>query len=396
MQVELNSDQKEALKKGKRWYRKLPKQIFEIAGYAGTGKTTIVNMIIEACHVDIHVVLFVTLVGKAAMVLARNGLPAKTIHSTFYNCVDVPKTDEDGNIQYQDGKIIYCKRFMKKTSLPKNIKLIIIDEASMVNAKLKADILSFNIPIIALGDLHQLPPVFGDPVFLQHPDAVLETIMRQKADNPIIEIATRARLGQRIGYGNYGNKVLVAKRDDVMRSKDILKNSNVILCGRNSTRDALNNYIRHDIMGIDTNEITIGDKLICRKNNWEETIGDGIYLINGMVGYVEDIDVESYNGSDICIDFRPEFLENDDEGKNTFHNIRMDYRYMKLPYGLRANHISYVNRFEFGYAITTHLSQGSQYSNVLVLNERMGDFDFYTRWLYTAVTRAVDKLVIAL
>jgi exodeoxyribonuclease-5 len=391
--IELNTQQLEAVKKGKKWFKSLNKQVFEIAGFAGTGKSTIVDIIIKECNLDISEVLFTAFVGKAAMILAMKGLPAKTIHSTFYDCIDVPKKDDKGNVVMIDGRVLFTKKFIKKKKLPDEIKLIVIDEASMVNKQLRDDILSFAVPVIALGDLHQLPPVFGDAVFLVNPDVILTEIMRQKADNPIIHLATlaRERRWDEMDYGRYGTKCLVCHKKDLLEYKSLLKNSNVVICGKNATRESLNGYIRKEVYGIESPDLIIGDKLICRQNNWEESLGDNIFLINGMIGFVDDIDVESYNSRSIDIDFRPEFMES-----KSFTNLTIDYRYLNMPYGLKKTYMTYFNKFEFGYAITCHLSQGSQYNKVLIYNERMGDDEFYSKWLYTAITRAIDKLVIAL
>jgi len=390
--MELNKGQLEGVKKGKKWFRTLNKQVFEIAGFAGTGKSTIVNILMQELGLDLSDVLFTAFVGKAAMVLSMKGIPAKTIHATFYDCIDVPKKDANGNTIIIDGHVVYTKKFRKKKSLPENIKLIVIDEASMVNQQLKDDILSFNIPVIALGDLHQLPPVFGDPVFLVKPDVILTEVMRQKADNPIVYLSTLARTRQwkKLEYGTYGTKCLICHKSDLPRYKSLMKNSNAIICGKNSTREDLNKYIRKEVFGIEGSDIVYGDKLICRQNNWDESIGENIFLINGMIGFVEDIDAESYDGRSLAIDFRPEFMET-----RAFEGIRIDYKYLNLPHGMKKTYISYYNKFEFGYAITCHLSQGSQYEKVLIYDERMGDDEFYSKWLYTAITRAIDKLVIA-
>lgn len=139
--IELNSQQLNAVQKGKKWFSKLHKQVFEIAGYAGTGKSTIVDIIIKECGLDLTEVLFTAFVGKAAMVLAMKGLPAKTIHSTFYDCREVPKLDENKEVIKIDGRIVYTKKFLKKKSLPEGIKLIIIDEAPMVNEALKLSLI---------------------------------------------------------------------------------------------------------------------------------------------------------------------------------------------------------------------------------------------------------------
>ena len=388
--IELTNGQKLAVEKGRHWFKTQYKQVFEIAGYAGTGKTTVVNTLIDELQLDKDDVLFTAFVGKATLVLSMKGCKAKTICSTFYDCIDVAMKDELGNVIIVNGKVRYSRKFIKKKELPSNIKLIIIDEASMLNETYKADILSFNIPIIVLGDLHQLPPVFGDPAFLQEPDVVLTEIMRQQEDNPIVYLATLARNGIRLPLNQYADKCLVCNKSDIKNEYDIYRNSDIVICGKNVTRDMLNNFIRTDVYGIKSPDIIEGDKIICRQNNWNECLNENIFLINGMVGYVVNIDKKSYDGRNLRIDFRPEFMED-----NYFLDIDIDYKYMNLPHDRKKTYVTYANKFEYGYAITCHLSQGSQYNKVLVYNEYMGDRDYYSKWLYTAITRAIDKLVVA-
>ena len=392
--IELNKQQQLAVKLGSSWFETLPKQVFEIAGYAGTGKTTIVNAIIEECGLSLEEVLFTAYVGKAAMVLSMKGIPAKTIHSTFYNVIDVPKEDENGDIVVKDGHVVMTKRFVKKRRLDKKIRLIVVDEASMINSELKKDILSFNIPTIVLGDLHQLPPVFGDPVFLVKPDVTLTEIMRQQEGNPIIHLATMARerkWNEFYKFGAIGTGALICKKNDLIRYDSLLRNANIIICAKNRTREDLNQYVRKEIYGILPEHVTNGDKLICRRNNWGETIGDDIFLVNGMIGFVRDINFETYNKNSIEIEFSPEFMPD-----RSFKNLVVDFNYFTTPYGLKKNYFSRYNLFDFGYAVTAHLSQGSQYDKVVVYNERMGDDEFYSKWLYTAITRAIHKIVIAM
>ena len=388
--IELTKGQKEAVDKAKHWYNTGYKQVFEIAGYAGTGKSTVVNTLIEELELDKDDVLFTAFVGKATLVLSMKGCKAKTICSTFYDCIDIPMKDENGVTIMVNGKVKYSKKFIKKKSLPVNIKLIVIDEASMLNETYKADILSFDIPIIVLGDLHQLPPVFGDPAFLQNPDIILTEIMRQQESNPIVYLATLARQGSKLPLGKYLDKCLVCTKREIENEYTLFKGSDIIICGKNATREELNKFIRSEVYGIKSVDLVEGDKLICRQNNWNESINENIFLINGMVGYVVNIDKKSYDGRNLRIDFRPEFLQD-----NYFVDIDIDYKYINLPYLRKKTYVTYANKFEFGYAITCHLSQGSQYPNVLVYNEYMGDREYYSKWLYTAVTRAIDKLVVA-
>ena len=130
--------------------------------------------------------------------------------------------------------------------------------------------------------------------------------------------------------------------------------------------------------------------MICRKNNWSRSIDDNIYLVNGMTGFIEDIDGKTYNGKSLEVDFRPDFLEDD-----VFHNLKIDMGYLRLPSNQKGSYYSRLDKLEYGYAITCHLAQGSQQDKVLVYQENFGGWDFNKRWLYTAVTRAVEELTIA-
>lgn len=389
----LNDQQSEALEKAYKWYKAQTKQVFTICGRAGTGKTTIVSALIERLGLQSHEVLFMAYIGKAAMVLSMKGNFAKTIHSSIYDMGPVPRYDEFGSPIMKNGRPVTRMGFVKKETIGKGIKLLVIDEASMVNKDIALDILSFGIPIITLGDLNQLPPVFGSPYLLHEPDVVLTEIMRQAKGNPIVTLANMILEGFDIPLGKYGDKCLVIPKEKV--SDELMMRSDIILCAKNATRDGINYHIRHNIREIETQFPVIGDKVICRKNNWGLTLKkSGLSLINGMIGYIDDIDLSSYKRNTLKIDFRPDFIDND-----LFKDIQIDPNWMFMSYAQKQkaqyNPFDQTNKFEFGYAITVHLSQGSQFNNVLLFDEWMGDRDFYKKLMYTGITRAVNGLVIA-
>ena len=214
MGFELNNEQIFALYKLEHWWNESTKQVFEISGYGGTGKTTLVRYLIERIGLTDKEVLFVAFMGKAASVLSRMGLPAKTIHSTIYNYEKVLARDENNKIIFNDkGKPKLIGKFVKKEKLDKKIKLIVLDEGSMVDEKTGLDLLSFGIPTIVLGDLNQLPPVFGKPFFLQNPDVTLTEIMRQAEGNPIIFLEQQVLNDKPLKIGVYGNSAVISKND---------------------------------------------------------------------------------------------------------------------------------------------------------------------------------------
>ena len=358
------------------------RQVFHIDGRAGTGKTYAVSKIIEKIGLDINRVAFATFSGKASLVLRRKGLPAQTIHHLIYD------------VKIESGKI----KFVKKHAL--DFSLIVIDEASMVGLGIWNDLLSFQIPIILLGDTNQLPPI-GDTI-CNHtkPDISLNEIIRQEFDNPIIKLSNEVLEGKlELDYGKYDNKVWVGPSEKI--TNKVMKKADIILCGKNVTRDSLNKHYRKNILGIETDMPIDGDKLICRKNNWNIAVGEDYPLINGMIGYISDVLITDNYSPVLYSNFRPDFLPEDDFVNNKFENLCIDSRIFretnpeKKKILLKDNINSSGEKFEYGYAITTHLAQGSEWNTVLCYFEYMGSSDFMRKWLYTAITRSSNRLYLA-
>ena len=395
MGIILNEQQDECVKMAVKWFNNFSsKQTFEISGPAGSGKTTIVKTIIQNLGLKMEDVLFVAYVGKAALQLTRSGVNGRTIHSAFYDIEFVPVKDDDGKPMVKNGRIVTRPEFVKKKRIPSNIKLIVIDEAPMVNESFGIDIESFNIPIICLGDLQQLPPVIGGTKYLIRPDYVLTKIMRQAEGNPIIYLSQLASRGEKIPYGKYGDKCYVIPKDRV--NDNMLLNADMIITPTNASRARCNRYIREELRRIESELPVEGEKLICRKNNRNRIIGDNVYLVNGMLGYVTNVDRSTYNTKTVDISFTPDFSD-----KLNFHNVRIDYK--TLMQSIQTDNTNYKkgysmhDMFEFGDCITVHLSQGSQADNVLFISEPFGrgDRDLQAKLEYTGITRASQGLIYA-
>lgn len=392
---ELNNDQIYAMYKMENWWKHQPKQLFEVAGKAGTGKTYFILAFIEKIGLKLDEVLFVSYMGKAVSQMIRNGLPAKTIHATCYTYEKEVERDEKGHmIILPNGKPKMKYVQYLKEKIPKEIKLIVVDEGFTVPEQNAKDLMSFGIPVIALGDSNQLPPPFGRPFFLNNCDVELTQIMRQEEGNPIIYLANEILEGNELKSGIYGESAVIHKSQ---LTDFTLRHTDVILTSTNRLRGAINDLFRSTYLGYDDLSYPrYNEKIICRRNDWGrflKTKHGELYLTNGTTGFVDYIDKRSFNGKSMVIDFRPDF------GNKAFTNLKIDIEHLNAPLGQKsANDTSWiapdVDVFEYAYALTTYSAQGSQWDNVVVLQEdnyHMTEAN-YIRQKYSAITRAAKTV----
>src|SRR5688572_8071514 len=172
--------------------------IFRLFGYAGTGKTTLARTIAEGVDGEVK---FAAFTGKAAMVMRSKGCAgASTIHSLIYRARESGEEVPD---------------FVLWDEAPASeAKLIIIDECSMVDAELGRDLMSFDVPVLVLGDPAQLPPIQGGGYFTEaEPDAMLTEVHRQARDNPIVRLSMDIRAGRSLEPGRYGETLVVPRSE---------------------------------------------------------------------------------------------------------------------------------------------------------------------------------------
>lgn len=395
MSIELNKGQIYACYDLENWWHNSTKQLIEIEGAAGTGKTTMIIYFIEKIGLELSEVLFVSYMGKAVSQMIRNGLPAKTIHSACYDCVKKIARDEDGKIIFlPNGKPKTYLDFELKEKIPGKPKLIVIDEARMVPEKNALDLLSFGIPIIALGDTNQLPPVFGKPFFLESPDIWLTEIMRQKEGDPIIYLSQQILHHEKLRPCVLGKSCVIERK---YFTREQMIDSDIIITASNKLRGAINDLFRENILSLKTLDYpNFGEKIICRRNNWSRYVKDKgeIYLTNGLAGFVDGVNKSSYNGKSMKIDFRPDFTG------RVFHDLKINLEYINTSPGDNRDIFigNDMNAFEYAYAISCHLSQGSQYDRVTLLQEKQiaRDEDYFTKLMYTGITRARDAIRIVI
>ena len=365
-----------------------------IAGYAGTGKSTLINFIIAALEVNPEdEVAYITFTGKASEVLREKGCPnAMTAHKLLYYSKQMP-----------NGKFFYRPR----PSLEKDYKVIVVDEVSMLPKDMWDLLLTHGIYVIACGDPFQIPPIDKnqDNGILNNPHIFLDEVMRQSKESDIICLSMDIREGKKINPFK-GNDTQVFNKKDLCDGMYFWADQ--ILVSTNKSRHDINSYIRDDLgRGF---EPEINDKVICLRNCWD-TLSEKQCdpLINGSIGTISAMHMESIDyiimGQKVTA---PVLVTDLITSNDEYKNLHIDYTALTTGEKFFTPRQEYVIRknkqnpelpieFNFGYAITGHRAQGSQWNKVLVLEESF-PFDRieHARWLYTTVTRAAEKLTLIL
>ncbi len=425
-----------------------PDTIMLIKGYAGTGKTTMLNALTQTLlSLKIRTVLMAP-TGRAAKVLTGyTNLPAFTIHKKIYR----QKTSTDGLGRFELDKNLYKNTWF------------IVDESSMISnevsensvfgsGKLLDDLLEYvysgeNCRLVLVGDTAQLPPVginlspALDSVVLKEYgfgviEAELKDVVRQAEGSGILVNATqlRTRIGD-VGHQNGFFPIDVGRFNDVERisGADLIESisssyskygmfETTIVTRSNKRANLYNKGIRGSILYRE-NEIERGDLIMVVKNNyfWAGEDLNLEFIANGDIGEIIRIysyeELYGFRYANVCLKFIDYddveldckiFLETlsiesaaftYDKNRQLFESVSEDYSDIKNKRNrwkkVRENPYFNALQVKFAYALTCHKSQGGQWKAVYVdhgyLNEEMLDNEYY-RWLYTAFTRPVEKL----
>ena len=345
------------------WIRRGEPQVFRLFGYAGTGKTTLAKQLAADSDGE---VAFAAFTGKAALVLRSKGCKdARTIHSMIYRLRD--SDAEEPTFVLNDD------------SAAAKAELIIIDECSMVDEELGRDLLSFGKPVLVLGDPAQLPPVKGGGFFTDAaPDMMLTEVHRQAADNPIVRLSMLVRAGERLPQGTYGAS-RVMRRADI--DAEMVRRADQVLVGLNRTRRGFNARMRQ-LAGHGDPYPQADEKLVCLRNDKKKG------LLNGGIWIVKSAAAER-NGK-----LRYGVVPDDDPAKKP---LRIAVRPEYFTQGEEAVAPAFrrtSDAFDFGYVLTVHKAQGSQWNDVVLFDESGAFREHRNRWLYTGITRAAETLTI--
>lgn len=410
-----------ALDKVGNWLKKKNTPVFRLFGFAGTGKTTLARHLAASIPGKVE---FAAYTGKAASVMQRNGCHgARTLHSLIYTtsnksdltvkelrqklsdliqelCSEYKEKNEHVMNLIETNNLVRelreeirreeqgLKQPMFRLNVDSDLRrasLLVIDECSMVEGKMGEDILSFNVPVLVLGDPAQLPPVKGSGFFTaDEPDVLLTEIHRQARDNPIIRMAEQVRKGGSLMPGEYGSSRVITL---AQATAELFTSHDQMICGREKRprgggiyRQALNNRMRQ-ILGHNVEIPTTNEKVICLRNNREAGLLNG-----GMFIVQKSFDTgDGFISMTMCREEEKEKLQAVVCHKRIFLGQELEY----ADFSARD-----IEHFDFGYAITCHKSQGSQWPSVLVFDQSRIFSSSRMNWLYTAITRAQERVTV--
>jgi exodeoxyribonuclease-5 len=347
--------------------RKLSQPILRIFGFAGTGKTTIARHLADGADGP---TCYCAFTGKAALMMARNGCHgASTIHGLIYHV--------------KEGRSGATRFVLDKASPAATAALIVVDECSMVDEELARDLLSFGRPILVLGDPAQLPPVKGGGYFINaRPDVMLTEIHRQARENPIIHMATTIREGGRLNLGSYGESRVIER--GILSGAEVMK-ADQILVGKNATRTAYNRRMR-SLHGFTDDLPMQGDRLVCLRND------KSLAIFNGGLFTVDSGLLRPDPEKPDCIRF--EVKSEDFKRKAALPvTVRREF-FLGGAEDIPWQELKGTQQFDFGYALTVHKAQGSQWDEVIVYDESETFREDARKWAYTALTRAAKKVTV--
>jgi len=341
-------------------------QVFRLFGWAGTGKSTLARHLAEG----VRGVKYAAFTGKAALVMRKKGCRgASTIHSLIYTLV----SDKEGEPKFA----------LDPESEAASADLIVIDEVSMVDENLGKDLLSFGTKVLVLGDPFQLPPVQGAGFFTVHePDIMLTEIHHQAADNPIVRMSMDIREGGHLDYGRYDQSSVIPKSEV---DREAVTTADQVLVGRNKTRVDYNDRLR-ELRGLPEHEPVAGDRLVCLRNNPRKR------LLNGQIWTAKD--VRKRTGNRFSMTLEPEEDTTSAGTRLAAHVVTHAAFFSGEEDQLGWPERRRVDEFTFGYCLTVHKAQGSQWDKVYLFDESFVFREDRQRWLYTGVTRAAEQVTV--
>ena len=385
--MELHPEQATALERILAWIDNPgTKAYFTLGGLAGTGKTTLISILCDRLK-ELKIPFVVGCpTGKAAAVLASKGVPASTVHKLCYECQG---RDSKGVVQFEFTGI-------PDPDSERFLALMIVDESSMVSTTMMNDLLSSGIPILFAGDYGQLPPVKDDPKLMQTLDVKLEHVHRQS--NYLLDVSYLFRARQTLmkhftAHPDIARYAMQGTPD----ANEWIDDADIVLVATNAMRHAYNRKRLYGVLGIDWGPI---DKLPETRNNIAEALVTNAQpipvvcvsnsysdeLMNGETGWLFPLGM---HGEGLMRSVWRDTRKGDGPEKHVLVNCSTFFGEPS-----KVNYKAPGLKVDFGWAITVHKAQGSEWDHVGVIDPGVGqrDPDDYARWRYTAATRAKQRL----
>lgn len=422
-------------------------EVFVLKGYAGTGKTTLIGALVKSLSSFGYKAVLLAPTGRAAKVMAAYAdCAAYTIHKRIYYA----HQERQGKLNFKLQK----NKFKRTLFLVDEASMIADQEQQSTlfeNGSLLHDLIHYvhsgeECKLLLVGDAAQLPPVHTalSPALdvrvlsaehgLVPAEIELNEVVRQDEDSGILINATRIRQQLIMGETTYF-KFLLAGFPDIVRLQDGYEIQHAIeesfrevgseemacIVRSNKRANGYNKQIRSQILGKEA-ELTKGDLLMVVKNNyhWLSPDSGPGFIANGDIVEVMQVraikELYGFRFAEVHIrmldypDQEPfdtvfilDTLEMEthalsfEENTKLYQAVREDYAHLpqyKQYMNVKKNPFFNALQVKYAYAFTCHKAQGGQWKRVLVEQPYMPDgLDAnYFRWLYTAVTRATEKL----
>ncbi|MCB9017655.1 MAG: AAA family ATPase [Paludibacteraceae bacterium] len=419
--------------------------IFLMKGYAGTGKTSVVSALIRAMEEMKQPVVLMAPTGRAAKVLsAYSGRPAFTIHKKIYR----QQTGGDPNGDFSLNVNLHKQTLfiVDEASMIANASA----ETNFGSGRLLDDLIEYvyggdGCRLILIGDTAQLPPVGQEmsPALEKaqlegygfHTDEYqLTDVVRQACESGILYNATKLRLLILQEFGGEFPKIEYESYADIKRisGEDLIEaiasaygrdgmDETIVISRSNKRANIFNNGIRNRILYREE-ELSSGDLLMVVRNNyfWSKNIEKFDFIANGDVAEVKRVhnkrEIYGFRFADVTLHFQDYDVELDtkilldtlqseapalsyNDNNRLFQAVQEDYMDIgnKRERMKKMREDPFLNALQvkFAYAVTCHKAQGGQWNTVFLdqgyITEEMINTE-YLRWLYTAFTRATDRL----
>ncbi len=423
-------------------------EVFLLKGYAGTGKTTIIGTLVKNIGKVQRSAFLLAPTGRAAKVISNySKKEAFTIHKKIY----YPKAQKGGGVSFtlQKNKHRNTIFIVDEASMIPDINL---ESKLFENGSLLDDLVHYvysghNCKLFLIGDVAQLPPVKLDVSPALDPHTIenhynkevitieLDEVVRQQKDSGILFNATKIR--NQLENGFYENfKLQESNFKEVIRPLDgqelmdaindsyssIGNEDTVFIVRSNKRANSYNQNIRSRIL-FQEQELASGDYLMVVKNNyfWVENQSDAGFIANGdIIEVLEIFSIKELYGFRFAevnirmVDYpgmKPfetvlmlDTLSSEtpslpyEDSNRLYNEVMKDYENLSSKYkkflSVKKNVYFNALQVKFSYAITCHKSQGGQWDTVFVEQPYLpnGIDKDYLRWLYTAITRAKNKL----